>query len=314
MTLTRRQLVMATAASVSAAAITGCRKVPAMLRRNIRAVVQTVAGIPTQDGAGVKLTRVIGQPLLRHLDPFLMLDFFHSDDANAYIQGFPDHPHRGFETVTVMRHGRMRHGDSKGNRGLVVGGGSQWMTAGRGIVHSEMPEQESGLMSGFQLWLNLPAAEKMVAYEYHDMPPEQLAQGKWNGQSEVSLIAGELEGLKGPVRPRPTQPLLLRLFLEDDRPVELPVAEGHASFVFTTEGQVDLGAEGKETTVAPGHLASLGEGSVLRVRAKHHRAEVLIAAAKPLRERIVQWGPFVMNSEEEIHRALADYRAGVLDA
>ena len=304
---------MSGAAWLGTTVFSSCRKGPVIMSRTVRAVVQTVLGRPTTDGAGVQLTRVIGQPLLRHLDPFLMLDRFHSDDAQAYIQGFPDHPHRGFETVTVMRHGRMRHGDSKGNKGLVVGGGSQWMTAGRGIIHSEMPEQEEGLMSGFQLWVNLPKSHKMVAYEYHDLGPEQLGQGTLSGKSNVSVISGNLEGIVGPVRERPTEPTLFRLFLEDDRPVEVQVPTHHTAFIFTTEGEAWVGEDDKAQRVPQDTLAVLGEGSIIRVRAPSQRTELLVAAAKPLREPIVQYGPFVMNTQAEIHQAISDYNMGILD-
>jgi len=268
--------------------------------------------MPTTDGAGVRLLRVIGQPALRHLDPFVLLDRFHSDEPGAYIRGFPDHPHRGFETVTVMLAGRMRHRDSRGNQGLIAGGGSQWMTAGRGIVHSEMPEQERGLMSGFQLWVNLPAREKMCPQFYQDLAPQALAEGRIAG-SRVRVIAGNVDGLAGPVRERPTQPLLLTAALEDDRPLELDVPEGHTAFAFVGSGAVEIGAEGSSTRVPEGALALLGPGTRLRARATDQRSEILLGAARPLREPIVQRGPFVMNSEAEIQRAWADYQAGILD-
>jgi redox-sensitive bicupin YhaK (pirin superfamily) len=270
-------------------------------------------GMATVDGAGVRLMRIIGQPALRNLDPFIMLDRFHSDDPNAYIRGFPDHPHRGFETVTVMLEGRMRHRDSRGNQGLIMGGGSQWMTAGRGIVHSEMPEQERGLMSGFQLWINLPAKEKMRPQEYQDLQPSQLAEGKVSNASVARVIAGNLNGLVGPVRQRVTEPLLLTLALEDDQPVELETAENHTAFVMVSTGQADVGPEAKATAVPEGTLAILGAGRKLRVRAKDQRTVLLVAAARPLNEPIVQRGPFVMNTEEEIRKAFEDYRNGVLD-
>src|SRR5688572_16005758 len=177
--------------------------------RTQRRVERVLTGIPTSDGAGVRLTRVIGQPALRNLDPFVMLDRFHSEDPGAYMAGFPDHPHRGFETVTVMLAGRMRHRDSRGNSGLITGGGAQWMTAGRGIVHSEMPEQEQGLMSGFQLWVNLPARQKMTTPTYQDLGPARLAEQRLGRAGSVlRVIAGRVNGLGGPVRQRPTRPIL----------------------------------------------------------------------------------------------------------
>jgi redox-sensitive bicupin YhaK (pirin superfamily) len=297
---------------VSAAGVALAR--PALaLARTQRRVDRVLAGIPTSDGAGVRLTRVIGQPALRHLDPFVMLDRFHSDDPGAYMAGFPDHPHRGFETVTVMLEGRMRHRDSRGNAGLITGGGAQWMTAGRGIVHSEMPEQERGLMSGFQLWVNLPAKEKMSPQFYQDLSPARITEEKLDRSGSVlRVIAGRTTGVQGPVRQRTTQPLLLTARLEDDRPLELEVAAGHTAFVFVSSGEVTIGAEAG-TTVGQGNLALLGPGNRLRLRATNRRSEVLVAAGKPLHEPIVQRGPFVMNTEAEIEQAIADYRAGILD-
>ncbi|WP_141617980.1 pirin family protein [Myxococcus sp. AB036A] len=311
----RRRFLLQSGLLVAASAI-GCRRseAPAVILQSQRNVVQTLEGIPATDGAGVRLTRVIGQPSLRNLDPFLMLDRFHSDDPGAYINGFPNHPHRGFETVTVMLDGRMRHRDSRGNSGLIAGGGSQWMTAGRGLIHSEMPEQVQGLMSGFQLWLNLPAKEKMCPPAYQDHTPEQLAEERLSPSgSRARVIAGKMNGLQGPVRERPTQPLLLTLTLEDDRPFELDTPSGHTAFAFVSSGEVDLGPEDTSKPVREGSLALLGPGSRLRVRARNRRSELLIAAAMPLREPIVQYGPFVMNTREEIQQAFDDYRAGVLD-
>jgi redox-sensitive bicupin YhaK (pirin superfamily) len=278
-----------------------------------RRVARQFAGLPTSDGAGVRLTRIIGQPALSELDPFLLLDRFHSDDPNAYIAGFPDHPHRGFETVTVMLEGHMRHRDSRGNAGLITGGGAQWMTAGRGIIHSEMPEQERGLMSGFQLWINLPARQKMGAQAYQDLVPARLAEARLGGGSVARVIAGAVDGLRGPVRPRPTEPLLFTLALEDDRPFVLALPAGHTAFVFVGSGEVAV-AEGAAGDVVPAnHLAVLSPGNRLRVRATNRRSQLLIAAARPLHEPIARRGPFVMNTEAEIAQAFADYRAGVLD-
>jgi quercetin 2,3-dioxygenase len=281
-----------------------------------RRVQQQFVGLPTSDGAGVRLNRIIGQPALRHLDPFLMLDRFHSDDPGAYIAGFPDHPHRGFETVTVMLAGRMRHRDSRGNNGLITGGGVQWMTAGRGIVHSEMPEQERGLMSGFQLWINLPAKEKMSPQAYQDLAPERIAQQKISrAGSLLRVIAGNAQGLRGPVRARPTQPLLLTAVLEDDQPLRLELPADHTAFVYVGSGGVTVGPEHDKSAVdvPAGTLGLLGPGRRLRIQARAQRSEILVAAGRPLHEPIVQRGPFVMNTEAEIQRAIDDYRAGILD-
>ena len=314
----RRRRFLGSSTALAATAVTGlgARGLagPAVVKVDHRRVERMLAGMPTMDGAGVKLTRVIGQPALRHLDPFLMLDRFHSDDPGAYIAGFPDHPHRGFETVTIMLAGRMRHRDSQGNAGLITGGGVQWMTAGRGIVHSEMPEQDRGLMSGFQLWINLPAREKLCPQAYQDLAPARITEARLNAAgSRLRVTAGRVNGLSGPIRPRPTQPVLVTLALEDDQPFELPLPPGHAAFVFVGSGEVNIGAQDTAGLVPQNTLAVLAPGNRLRVRATNRRTELLIAAARPLHEPIVQRGPFVMNTEAEINQAIADYRAGILD-
>jgi len=310
----RRLFLLQSGALVAAAAATlaGCREsqAPAVASRSWRSVSRTLAGMPTSDGAGVKLLRVIGHPALQDLDPFLLLDRIHSDDPGAYIRGFPDHPHRGFETVSVMLAGRMRHRDSRGNHGIITGGGAQWMTAGRGIVHSEMPEQEQGLLSGFQLWINLPAAEKMGPQAYQDLAPVQLVEDRLGpGGSRARLIAGP----GGPVRERPTQPILLTVALEDDRAFELDTPRAHSAFVYVAAGALEIGPEGGATRVGQGTLAVLGPGDRLRARATDQRSDILVAAARPIGEPIARRGPFVMNTEAEIQRAFDDYRAGVLD-
>ena len=314
MTATRRRFLLDTTLGAAALAV-GCQSesLPAFLRRSARTVTQILPGLSTMDGAGVHLTRLIGQPALDVLDPFVLLDRMHSDVPGDYVAGFPDHPHRGFETVTVMLEGQMRHHDSRGNHGLITGGGAQWMTAGRGLVHSEMPEQQQGWLSGFQLWINLPAKEKMCQREYQDLAPEKLAEGRLSSAgSLLRVIAGETDGLVGPVHPRATEPLLLTATLEDDRPLEIDTPNDHAGFVFVHTGAVEIGPENKATTVAEGSLALLTPGRRLRLRATGQRAGVLVAAARPLREPIVRRGPFVMNTEAEIGRAFADYRSGLL--
>ncbi len=273
-----------------------------------RTVQDVLPGMATSDGAGVRLTRVIGQPRLRNLDPFLMLDRFHSDDPNAYIAGFPDHPHRGFETVTVMLDGRMRHKDSRGNHGLIRGGGVQWMTAGRGIVHSEMPEQEQGLMSGFQLWVNLPAAEKMSEPFYQDLQPEKLSIADLDGRGKARVISGDLFGVRGPVRARPAEPLLAHLALGAGQQLDYPVPIGHTAFLFVNEGSVTIGGRKIERA----ELAILGAGERIALTAGDAGAQLLFAAGKPFGEPIVQYGPFVMNTKDEIERAFYDYRRGTL--
>jgi hypothetical protein len=313
---TTRRVFLFQSGLLVASALGGCRgsAAPAVVSRSLRSVTRRLPGMPTTDGAGVRLMRLIGQPALRNLDPFVLLDRFHSDDPGAYIRGFPDHPHRGFETVTVMLAGRMRHKDSRGNQGLILGGGAQWMTAGRGIVHSEMPEQDNGLMSGFQFWINLPAREKMCPQFYQDLQPGQIAEDRLSAAgSKMRVIAGSAHGVSGPVREHTTAPILATVTLEDDKPFELDTPEGHTAFVFVGQGDVEIGGEDTGERVGAGTLALLGSGSRIRLRAREARAKMVVAAARPLGEPIVQRGPFVMNSEAEIQKAWEDYRAGVLD-
>ena len=273
-----------------------------------REVIRVVTGMPTVDGAGVKLTRVLGQPALRNLDPFVLLDRIHSNVASDYVAGFPDHPHRGFETVTVMLDGRIRHHDSKDNQGVIVGGGAQWMTAGRGIVHSEMPAQTEGIFSGFQLWVNLPAAEKMCPQYYQDLQPAQLVEESLGGGGRVRIVSGEVNGAHGPVRMRPTDPTLLTIDLADDAPLEIDLPRDHAAFAFVHEGSLTVGGK----TIDAGNVALFGAGNRVTLEARQMRTQLLFAAGKPLHEPIVQRGPFVMNTDEEIARAWDDYRRGVL--
>ncbi len=271
---TRRDL-LAGSTALAASALLGCRSsaAPAIASVTQRRVMRALGGMATVDGAGVHLSRIIGQPALRNLDPFVLLDRIHSDDPDAYVRGFPDHPHRGFETVTVMLDGRMRHRDSRGNHGLITGGGAQWMTAGRGIVHSEMPEREQGTLHGFQLWVNLPAREKMCAQYYQDLSPAQLAEASVSSAgSRVRVVAGHANGVAGPLRDRPTDPTLVTLGLADDTPFELELPPGHAAFAFVYEGAVDIGPDGAATRVGEGTLAVLGEGDRVRIRAPEQRA------------------------------------------
>jgi len=279
-----------------------------------RHVSRVVRGMPASDGAGVKLQRVIGQPQLQDLDPFLMLDEFRSDQAGDYIAGFPPHPHRGFETVTYMLAGRMRHGDNQGNTGLLGPGSVQWMTAGRGIVHEEMPEQEDGLMWGFQLWVNLPAAQKMKAPYYQDIPPEQVPEVRIADGVQLRVLAGEAGGATGPVRGIPTEPLYIDVRLAADREHAQPVPAGHSAFIYIYEGNVDVREAGRDVRLLRGQLAVLEGGDEIRVRAAGGDAKYILVAGKPLREPVVQYGPFVMNTREEIEQAIDDYRNGRLAA
>lgn len=276
-----------------------------------RPVARRLRGMPASDGAGVKLTRIIGTPDLDALDPFLMLDEFGSDDPKAYIAGFPDHPHRGFETVTVMLDGRMRHRDNKGNEGLLGPGGVQWMTAGSGLVHSEMPEQEEGLMRGFQLWLNLPAHLKMTRPGYSDLQADAIPTAPLSGDATARVIAGRLGDVAGAIaldpEARPTEPYLLDLFLPTGGTAEVPLPAGHAAFAYVYEGEVTLGGE----RLSRGDLAILGEGDGFRAQADAQgEARVLLAAARPLNEPVARYGPFVMNTRDEVVQAVEDFRNG----
>ena len=274
-----------------------------------RAVTQTLRGMPASDGAGVKLTRVIGQPKLPDLDPFLMLDEFGTDKAEDYIAGFPEHPHRGFETVTYMLDGRMRHKDNHGNEGVLVPGSVQWMTAGRGIVHSEMPEQAEGRMRGFQLWLNLPARDKMTAPSYQEFGPDKLPVVERTGLS-VKVIAGQLDGVVGPVRQPATDPTYLDVRLDAGVDFTLPLPAGHSAFIYVYEGSASVGAGREAATIHAQELAVLGDGSEVRLEGRAPRSRAILVAGRPLREPVARYGPFVMNTRDEIMQAFADYQAG----
>jgi quercetin 2,3-dioxygenase len=273
-----------------------------------RPVARLVRGMPASDGAGVKLNRLIGTPQLPDVDPFLMLDEFRSDDAADYIAGFPDHPHRGFETVTYMIAGRMRHGDNKGHTGRLDAGSVQWMTAGRGIIHSEMPEQENGLMQGFQLWVNLPAKDKMTAPRYQEIPPTEIPVATLPGEVKVKVIAGTIAGHSGPINGIATDPVLLDLALAAGGSVALPLPRGHAAFLYSFEGEAAVGEAA--TRVAHGSIAVLGEGDGVLVSAPVGAARVLLAAGRPLKEPVARYGPFVMNTPEQIREAILDFQLG----
>ncbi len=258
------------------------------------------------DGAGVKLSRVIGQPALPDLDPFLMLDAFGSDDPSAYIAGFPSHPHRGFETVTYMLAGRMRHRDNKGHEGLLTPGAVQWMTAGRGIVHSEMPEQDHGLMQGFQLWINLPARDKMAAPRYQDIPPAQIPVVGLTTGVEAKVIAGELLGVRGPVDPPATEPVFFDLDMADGCEAELALPVAHNAFVYVYQGALGIGPD----RLLSGMIGVLSLGDSLLLKAGDGGAKLLVVAGKPLGEPVAKYGPFVMNTEAELRQAVLDFQAG----
>ncbi len=279
-----------------------------------RAVKRIVTAQEASEGAGVRIRRSIGTPELDHLDPFLLLDEFKSDQPSDYVAGFPDHPHRGFETVTYMLAGSMEHKDHKGNRGNLVAGSVQWMTAGRGIIHSEMPRQDRGLMWGFQLWVNLPARDKMTEPRYQDIPPERIPEVQAGGGATARVIAGEREGVTGPVSGVATQPLYLDVRIPGGGAFAQELPSHHTAFAYVFEGEVELGggpgARGQR--VGAGRLAVLGEGDRMTAEAGPAGARLLLVAAAPLREPIARYGPFVMNTREEIAQAFRDLQAGTL--
>jgi len=271
-----------------------------------RPIDQIVSPVETSDGAGVKLKRCIGTPALDHLDPFLMLDVFGSVEGADYIAGFPDHPHRGFETVTYMLNGKMRHTDNAGNEGLLESGAVQWMTAGRGIVHSEMPEQTDGLMKGFQLWVNLPASHKMCEPRYQDLAPSDIPSKNIAGIGTLKVIAGELFDVVGPVSEIITKPLFVDLDLQENAEIDIPIPEGKSSFLYIFEGSLHVDCEDIPTD----HLVTFGDGDILSIKAGAKGGRFILLAADPIKEPIARHGPFVMNTREEIYQAFDDYRAG----
>lgn len=271
-----------------------------------RRIEQQVEGIQTSDGAGVKLTRVLTGKLQRRLDPFLMLDAFGSDVADDYIAGFPDHPHRGFETVTYMLSGRMRHKDSAGNEGLLDNGGVQWMTAGRGVIHSEMPEQEQGVMEGFQLWVNLPARHKMDEPWYRDFAGDEIPEYVTADGVRVRVIAGASGGVTGAVTRKDTEPLYLDVHLPEGAIFQSTVPLTHNAFLYVYRGEVAVG----ETLVSSRRMGILSNDADSVMLHATTEARLILIAGQPLKEPIVQYGPFVMNTQDEIHQALDDYRNG----
>jgi redox-sensitive bicupin YhaK (pirin superfamily) len=276
----------------------------------IRPVTRIIDGMPASDGAGVLLTRMVGTPALPDVDPFLMLDAFHSDDPRAYIAGFPDHPHRGFETITYMLAGRMRHHDNRGHSGLLEAGGVQWMTAGRGIVHSEMPEQQDGLMSGFQLWLNLPARDKMTEPRYEDIPAGRIPVVATADGATVKVIAGAFGGARGPIATAATALTFLDLALPAATTIAIDVPADLAAFVCVHDGVADLGAPESPRRAQRSQVAVLGAGTTFAARAALAPVRLLLLAGRPLREPVVRWGPFVMNTQREIVQAVEDYQSG----
>lgn len=277
-----------------------------------RTVARKLRGHPTSDGAGVRMTRVIGTPEFDHFDPFLLLDEFRSDDPNDYIAGFPDHPHRGFETVTYMLAGHMQHGDNQGNKGDLGPGSVQWMTAGRGIVHSEMPQQKDGLMWGFQLWVNLPASEKMTTPRYQDIQGDQIPEVDAADGVRARIIAGELAGTASVVTDVATDPRYYDLHFDAGASISVPLPAGHNAFIYPYVGSVHAGPDGRRTEVERGELALLSHGESIEFEAGSEPAQLILVAGRPLNEPIARYGPFVMNTREEIQQAFMDYQAGRL--
>jgi len=271
-----------------------------------RVVERLITGVATSDGAGVKLTRVLTGKLQQRLDPFLMLDAFGSDNPDDYIAGFPDHPHRGFETVTYMLSGRMRHRDSAGHEGLLESGGVQWMTAGRGVIHSELPEQQDGVMEGFQLWLNLPAERKMCEPWYRDFPGATIPEYLTSGGVTVRVIAGSSNGVAGAITREVTEPLYLDVHLPAGTTFSTALADTHNAFIYVYRGAAQVG----DTQVEAGRmgiLSNTGDGVTMTTSVA---ARLILITGKPLNQPIVQHGPFVMNTQQEIHQALDDFNSG----
>jgi redox-sensitive bicupin YhaK (pirin superfamily) len=276
--------------------------------QNPRTIEGIIEGVATSDGAGVKLTRVLTGKLQRRLDPFLMLDAFGSDNPDDYIAGFPDHPHRGFETVTYMLSGLMRHRDSAGHEGLLGSGGVQWMTAGRGVIHSEIPEQKDGVMEGFQLWLNLPAQNKMAEPWYRDFQSDQIPEYVTADNIKVRVISGSSNGVTGAVTRQITEPIYLDVNVPAGVTFETAIPNTHNAFIYVYRGAVRVGDVQLDSR-RMGILSNTATADSLKVTATKE-ARFILVAGKPLNEPIVQYGPFVMNTQEEIHRTLDDFRSG----
>ena len=274
-----------------------------------RELGQVTTGISASDGDGVQLTRIIGSPDINMIDPFLLFDAFGSDEPSDYIGGFPDHPHRGFETVTYLLAGRMRHKDNAGHEGVIEPGGVQWMTAGRGIVHSEMPEQENGLLRGFQLWVNLPAVDKMTAPRYQEFPAGEIPAETLEGGGTIRVIAGETnKGTVGPVVQNTVTPLYLDVSLAKDTQFTQRVPKTHGGFLYVLDGCIRVGAEGRE--LPAGSLGVLAAGDRVEVSTADTDSRFLLVAGRQLNEPVARGGPFVMNTRQEVQQAFQDYQSG----
>lgn len=278
--------------------------------KNIKEVKMIITGTPTSDGDGVQLTRVIGGHELNMLDPFLLLDEFGSDKPLDYIGGFPSHPHRGFETVTYMIAGKMKHEDSAGNAGVIEPGGVQWMTAGRGIIHSEMPEQTNGLLAGLQLWVNLPASEKMTKPKYQEYHQQQVPKEKLPNGGQIAVIAGEtINGTKGVIDNPLIDPTYWDVSLISDSMFKEVINPKHNAFIYLLNGEISVGTD--QTTLKKGQLAVLDEGAKLVIES-HEDSRFVVIAGQPLNEPVYRGGPFVMNTRQQILDAFADYSNGNL--
>ena len=289
-----------------------------------RTLIKTFSGIDTADGDGVKLTRIIGSPQLNMFDPFLLLDCFESDQAQDYIGGFPEHPHRGFETVTYLLNGKMRHKDNAGHEGIIEPGGVQWMTAGRGILHSEMPEQENGLLKGFQLWVNLPRSAKMTTPRYQEYLPDTIGIEQQKNGTSIKVIAGKTDkGTVGPVENDYVFPTYMDISLSKNGQFSQAITQGHNAFIYVLEGEVSISTTNEgdnqskrspnnnQPLLAAKNLGILSDGEQVQVINTHKASRFLLIAGKPLNEPVARGGPFVMNTEAEIQQAFVDYQRGI---
>ena len=271
-----------------------------------RTVSQQISGMRASDGAGVSLMRLIGQPMLDMLDPFLMLDYFASDEPDQYLAGFPAHPHRGFQTVTYMLAGKMRHQDSLGNEGVIGQHGVQWMSAGSGVIHSEMPEQTQGLMQGFQLWVNLPAKDKMSAPGYQEFPADDIAREDFEG-GFVRIVAGKTaQGTEGPVKQLDIDPIYMHINLQQGGSFSQPINNTANAFAYVIKGMVNIAG----SKVSQGYLVVLDNGDGVEMQALADDSQVLLVAGEPIGEPVARGGPFVMNTQDELRQAFYDYQTG----
>jgi len=284
-------------------------------QNSVKELVNSSVGIQLSDGDGVSMTRLIGTAELDMIDPFLLLDAFGSDEPNDYIGGFPSHPHRGFETVTYLLEGKMRHKDNVGNEGVIESGGVQWMTAGKGIIHSEMPEQENGLLQGFQLWVNLPAENKMTDPAYQEFSASEVPLEIWENGTEIRVVAGTTEkGTMGPIKNDYVSPLFMDVSLTNEDPFEQAVNAEDNTFIYVIEGEIEVGTQ--QQVLAEKTLGMLEQGEQILVKVKtgadtlanKSNARFLVVSAKPLNEKVARGGPFVMNSTDEVRQAFDDFR------